>query len=1088
MFRWLHLSDIHVGMTDQDWLWPTFKHALFDDFKRLLPKAGRLDALIFSGDIAQFGKAAEYERFNGIFGEIREALADLGSTPPLIAVPGNHDLMRPTMGGPLEAATRQIPQDQDILRQVFEPASDYHTMLGNLFGNFVAWQEQMIVDGVHLAPTGSGALPGDFAFEVPFDGGTAGVVTLNSAWLQMAAGHYKGRLHVDPRQLNPATGGDPEAWCRRHEANLVVTHHPTDWFHPTSLSLWEGEVAPPGRFDVHLFGHMHEHGGQTTTHGGSAPRRALQAASLFGLEYIDGEQERSHGYSVCEIGNRDGLREIRVWPRTLRTIIGGERRIVPDHDLGLSEDNSFAWPLAERLAADIADCPATTLSLDEASKPDERAIANIEKLRYHLQGGRAHLAVRRIEREESNAALNKRAMLWISHDWGLGEDGFAWSVLAKNGEVEHPVYRLDFARYITREEYLAQMRAELGCGFEQVCEYLATLASAFVIFDNIPASLAREPGALAVEREVEDLANILREFAPTASVMLRGRPRVSNARLPVVELHPFEEADVADYVRAHEQGGDAYATADPVSKMWQHTGGSPVRLDAMLRDLEVTSLDDLTSSEPEYGTDVSDIGIPPALIGTLRELSLSKVPVWERSYQLLEALTALPRGERFERIRRFLGVHPFYPNHARELASRGLVETVQHMGLARVNAGAPARTLVVPRVVLDAVRREMKPARRRNNDRMAIELYFGKKWQAGEIVRSQAGKRCADPLCEPFEILNACALVERTVAQAREDDDLVKVENAVRLVSSFVEVLRKGDHFLAAAQLCERIIPLVPVEGNEQRIDVLRYSMGRAVRMLSQRKRALEIFQSIDRDNLSKSQRRSMDLQLALIHESLGDDVEAARWAYEVLNGGKTDGPALQAKSILAVQLPDCGKRIQELVSLEELARSINSAVVANNIALQRADYAKSDPAVAAEHLIRVIASADEDKDFHNGARAVIRLTQLRQKAGEVCAPDHINRLIRAYQHLHNERGSVLFNESHDALWSAFAAAKERENLLRLFRHSSLIWRLRGEEHREDAFIEKIDALVSERSVIRGLSRELAYYRSRAAASVERKR
>ncbi|MEO6635817.1 MAG: metallophosphoesterase [Devosia sp.] len=1081
------MSDIHVGQTDEEWLWPTFKHALFDDFERLLGKTGPADVLIFSGDLAQFGHAAEFERFTTIFAEVRESLAAFGPVPPLVAVVGNHDLVRPTEGGPLEAAMRQVPEDNGVLRQIFDVRSEYHAMLAKLFSNFTSWQEQMIVAGVHLSPSGRGPMPGDLAFELATGGDRVGIVTLNSAWLQLAAGDYRGRLHIDPRQLNHAANGDPEAWCRSHDINLIVTHHPTDWLHPSSVALWEGEVAPAGRFDLHLFGHMHEHAGQVTTHGGSPTRRAIQASSVFGLDRIDGKQRRTHGYSVGEIGERYGLRQISIWPRTLRALQGGERRIVPDHDQALGEDNSFSWPLPQRRGfAALAPAPAP-ISIDEASKPNAQTVAIIDKLRYHLHGSRAHLAVRRIEREEGQAALEEHGLLWITHDWGLGEDGFTWCLLLEKGEIRNPVFRLDLQRFVTREQFLSDLRAEIGCSFEQVCEYLATLDGPTILFDNVPVPPMRDPGTLPVERELEELANIAREFASTSRVVLRGRPKTQNVRAPIVELRPFEEADVADYVRAHELGGDGNANPDAVGKMWQYTGGSPVRLEAMLRDLEVTSLNDLLSSAPDYTNDLLDVSAPAALIGTLRELSLSDVPVWERAYQLLEALTALPRGERFERIRRFLGVHPFFPNHARELASRGLIETVQLSGMADEDAGAAAKTLVVPRVVLDAVRQQMLPERRREIDRLAMELYFGANWQAGDIAKSSAGKRCADPLCEPYEVLNACALIDNAVVQAREDQDDIKVEAAIRLASAFVEVLRNGDHFRAAAQLCERIIPLVEIEGNEQRIDILRYALARSARMINEREWALETVDAIDRDHLSKSQCRMLNLELALIYAETDDDLEAAKWARAVLKGGKSDGLGLQARSILVQQLIDPTERLAELATLEQRARKIKASVVANNIAMKRATFEKGDPALAAEHLDRVVASAEAEGDFYNGTKAIIRLMRLRQKGGEALSTDHVNRLIRAYQHLHNERGGNLFDQSHDALWATFASSSERENMLRLFRHSSLIWRLCGEEEREDPFIEQISRFVSEASVMPGLSRELAYYRSRAAASVERR-
>ena len=111
MVRWLHLSDIHVGLTDQDWLWPTLKHVFFDDLRVLLAKAGPIDVVIFSGDLAQYGRSSEFDQFDEIYREINEVLQKSGSKPQLIALPGNHDLVRPNPGDLLEPAMRQAPAD-----------------------------------------------------------------------------------------------------------------------------------------------------------------------------------------------------------------------------------------------------------------------------------------------------------------------------------------------------------------------------------------------------------------------------------------------------------------------------------------------------------------------------------------------------------------------------------------------------------------------------------------------------------------------------------------------------------------------------------------------------------------------------------------------------------------------------------------------------------------------------------------------------------------------------------------------------------------------------------------------------------------
>lgn len=317
------------------------------------------------------------------------------------------------------------------------------------------------------------------------------------------------------------------AWTRGHQINVLVSHQPTDWLHPASLEAWNSEIFPPGRFDVHLFGHMHEHAARSTVKGGSLARREIRAASIFGLETIGGKQKRAHGYAVAQIGGSDGVRALTVWPRTLRTMSGGERKLVADQLQELTEDNNFSWPLSATpappttAAAHAEHAPRLTIS--EVGRPGPEAVARIERLRYHLPAARAHEAVRGIEREEADAHLGSDGILWISCDWGLGEDGFMWSLFAKRGESETPIYRLDLQDFQDREQFLTGVAAELGCSFEQFCEHLSDLDSSLLLLDSVPSPVGRRPGERPPERDLEELCDIVREYAPSVRVVLRGK-------------------------------------------------------------------------------------------------------------------------------------------------------------------------------------------------------------------------------------------------------------------------------------------------------------------------------------------------------------------------------------------------------------------------------------------------------------------------------------------------------------------------------------------------------------------------------------
>ena len=90
---WLHLTDLHIGMDEQQPFLPTIKREFFDDLKKYLDEEGRpWDLILFTGDLVQQGKEDEYRKLDEFLDEL---YGQCTGPTPLLAVPGNHDLQRP---------------------------------------------------------------------------------------------------------------------------------------------------------------------------------------------------------------------------------------------------------------------------------------------------------------------------------------------------------------------------------------------------------------------------------------------------------------------------------------------------------------------------------------------------------------------------------------------------------------------------------------------------------------------------------------------------------------------------------------------------------------------------------------------------------------------------------------------------------------------------------------------------------------------------------------------------------------------------------------------------------------------------------
>lgn len=338
-FGWLHFTDLHQGLDAQGWLWPGVREILFNDLEKLHDRCGPWDLVLFSGDLTQRAAPEEFNRLSDTLAQLWEHLKALGSTPSLLTVPGNHDLVRPDPRRPETLVLARWPAFPEVQVEFWrDPTSPYRKLVEQAFANYSAWHDRHPFCALQRQP---GILPGDFSTVLTRDDLRLGIVGLNSAFLQLTGSNYEGKLAVDVRQLHGVCDGDGPAWVKRCDFTLLMTHHPPDWLSSEAREHFFGEIVPPGRFAVHLFGHMHEHMTTSLSIGGSAIRRQIQGSSLFGLEsFGDGKLDRRHGYAAGRITVDDRSdASLRLWPRVARRHAAGHWRIVQDLDaFELSDD------------------------------------------------------------------------------------------------------------------------------------------------------------------------------------------------------------------------------------------------------------------------------------------------------------------------------------------------------------------------------------------------------------------------------------------------------------------------------------------------------------------------------------------------------------------------------------------------------------------------------------------------------------------------------------------------------------------------------------------------------------------------------
>jgi predicted phosphodiesterase/tetratricopeptide (TPR) repeat protein len=1051
-------------MKHQSWMWPSLRDKIHEDLRYLIKKHESWDVVVFSGDLTQKGTPEEYEVLNEIVKELWQIFNEYGFNPKLFCVPGNHDLVRPDSIDPT-GLTLSRWWDLDALRSDFwgSKGDSYRQTVGSYFANYTDWLAGLKDAGISLLVDASGIFPGDVSAVYEKDDLRVGFIGLNSTWLQVAGGDFKERLHIDSRQLLSITDNRPSEWAKKNDLNFLVTHHPLDWLHSTSLSLFNQDIDTGGRFDAHLYGHMHTPAIIQKTHLGAHPKRSLQSASLFGLETYGENTQRAHGYSFNSMKITDGSSvSMEIWPRAARVIVGtGERVMGPDMTLPINNDNYIAhtFDISSRKVASDHSKLESKLSdeIVSAQIASGEFKANLENLIIILPAAPEAIGVRLIQQEQARKILVDARRLWLAADWGMGENGFIWATQKKISTAKCQVYKIDMCDYSTRNEFYEDIRTKYGFSFESLCGALSSQSDTYLLLDDIPLSddLTK---SLKLQYDLEELVGIVLSYCPALKIILRSRLKPNASDIEFVEIAALDKADTRSFIENHHLGSAQALKPDDIERIYNHTDGLPNLIETDLRNLSVASVGEITTSP-------SGISVLPGglLQRAISELSESKDDTLKRAYVLLKILSVFPHGEELSKIKHFERAKPVFYAHAQILQQRGLLYAEEIENFDRGVSTERPKRLLVTRAARECLHANLSPTELKRLNEAAAKLYFGNEW-ASAPGKPPVAYRFNQPNKALAEMDNARAIIMRMVAYASGNER--SLQALMQLISAHGAALLSGSYYKSAHELFDYILPMLEGQVTTSSYEYATYLHAKGLRMMDgseSSERAKEMLLSVLPGISDKVTKVSVYLNLAHCCNYLDQSSEAIEYAEKIIALDSRCASALTANQIILELSDDVTDIDSKLEKLESKARKQSELSVAFNISFSKIKSI-SDPEQKAEKLHKLIKEAKQNDDHYNVMRGMIVLGELAVKRKIQLDPQEKNELIKIYHYLYNESFYTQFNRCHDILWHVFSMDGEIHNLLQLYRYSSLSWRLRGKNARE---LSALQLLKSE--VVKGL-------------------
>lgn len=240
-FTILHLSDIHLGKSENKWDSDVVLKSLLEDLSGFSAQENLIpNIIIFSGDLAYSGVKEQYDLAKEFFNKVS---AIFQNTPKWFVVPGNHDVNRKK----IDAAYKQYRNTltADIVEKMMTDNTDeFQTFLKRQDDWKDFAQNQLKESGFNLCEIGNYVTG-----VIEHDENKIGIIGLNSSWACQDEEDIN-KLWIGKNQFERANSEINDV-----DFKIVVTHHPVNWLHQEE-SIWFKQRFQT-QFNLYLHGHEH---------------------------------------------------------------------------------------------------------------------------------------------------------------------------------------------------------------------------------------------------------------------------------------------------------------------------------------------------------------------------------------------------------------------------------------------------------------------------------------------------------------------------------------------------------------------------------------------------------------------------------------------------------------------------------------------------------------------------------------------------------------------------------------------------------------------------------------------------------------
>ncbi|OVZ85528.1 SIR2 family protein [Yersinia intermedia] len=672
----------------------------------------------------------------------------------------------------------------------------------------------------------------------------------------------------------------------------------------------------------------------------------------------------------------------------------------------------------------------------------------------------AHKNIRLVEQAQLSDGLKLDKVISLVSDWGMDRNGFLSSIKENPNSFLYNknIYNIDVNECKTIDDVDNRFKDTFGQGIQNFFSLVTNRNDVIILFENI-SSVNNSQWTENLFR----LINLFLDFAPNISIILGGDSSLIELGYSVVFLKPLSEPDIKTYISEHPDGDSEYLTQGYFDSIVRLSSALPSRLNVVLTQLKIVSLDALIEDEDNQKIDLENIEdddpIPPKLKGALSSYISKKGDT--RHYSLLKTLSILQYGDTYSRLKYFNSKEPFSIDDFLELLNSGLISSSEKVMFLN-NKGSSEKEPVhtIHPLIGIYIRQNLDKDEYFQIVKKSLDLIFSDSWISGDIKFNAHSLRYFQDMNKSGPG-NAHILICSYLRYAIEKDMRREIKAVFNLSLAFFKFLENNDRYKDLVFSATEIKALIKDSSEPIPIERLHYSLSKGLRMLGYRSESIgEMQLALENESLfTKNEIGNAKLHIALAYDNQGDVSHAMKYAEEIKKTCKTNSTTYtHAELIIANNSPAEGR----MLKLKKVKRKTEKLGFRTLKSLAIVEMTKlQEDSDENEKLFNNALSGLSKNELYTWYSVIIskNLSYLEQKQIHKISESDISELCKAYSYYYTQRIDIQLGKVHRILWAIFVNRKDNDSLVTLFKYSSFIWRLKNNTETESKYANLLNAV-----------------------------